>query len=145
MNKRLEAWKQTIRNVLDERRPNYRHQCLKCGFFAFDDGMEATTVARETVACGPDGPYSWWQDEAPLGCAKRLWIWQDDAPINVLIREANRPRFWCRGFYRYQPGRSPKAHFELEDERRKQRHQWRLAILAFLGALIGSVIGAWLR
>lgn len=53
----------------------------------------------------------------------------------MMLYEATRPRFSCEGFYPYHSGRSPAAHYKLEDEHRLRRHQWRLAVLAFLGAL----------
>lgn len=61
-------------------------------------------------------------------------------PVDIITYEANRTRFHCRGFYRHSPGRNPKAHVTLEDERRGYRYQRRLALLAFLGGLVGALI-----
>jgi hypothetical protein len=47
------------------------------------------------------------------------------------------------GFHRHLPGRSPQQHLALEDERRVFSRQMWLALLPFVGALAGAVIGAW--
>ena len=50
----------------------------------------------------------------------------------------------CRGFRAYVPGRPPAEHLKLEDESRLFWHQRWIAGLAFLGALLGALIGHWL-
>jgi hypothetical protein len=116
--------------------PQYRHQCLKCGFLAFRDGTEATAGSRVTLEIGPSA--GWWKDEAPITCSKDLWDWEfaDDAPINILLHESQRQRWHCRGFHRYAPGRTPAEHKVLEDKRAERRHQWWLALVSFLGGVL---------
>jgi hypothetical protein len=122
--------------------PTYRCCCLKCGFLAFKE-EEASEEARRIVAAG--GSAGWFTEEDAVRCHKRLWNWEDDAPINVVIFEANRRRFTCRGFHHYSPGRSPREHLKLEDERRDFFRKAILAALAFIGALLGSLIGAYVK
>ena len=71
-----------------------------------------------------------------------MWDWENDAAINVVLRESQSPRFACAGFYKYQPGRDPDTHLRLEDERRSYRYQRKLAWFTFFGGLLGALIGA---
>jgi hypothetical protein len=127
------------------RRLWYRHRrtCLDCGFLAFMDGGEAGTSARATVAA--EGKAGWFQREAAVDCYKRLWNWEDDAPINIIVYETNRLRYGCRGFHRYSPGRSPEAHLKLEDEQRSFRRQVLLALVGAMLALLAGAIGYVIR
>lgn len=120
--------------------PQNRHRCLKCGFLSFRNGDEVAETGRRLISA--EGKAGWWTEKAPVHCLKHMWDWEDDDPFNVVIYEANRPRRSCSGFYRWVYGRSPAEHFKLEDERRTFLHQRRLAWLAFLGGMIGAIIGA---
>lgn len=124
------------------RRLWYRHRrtCLDCGFLGFRDGSEAGVTARSTVAL--KGAAGWFQHEDAVDCHKRLWNWEDDAPINIIVWETDQLRYGCRGYRRYSPGRSPKDHLALEDEGRSVRLQIVLGFLSFLGAMIGAWIGS---
>ena len=120
--------------------PTYRNQCLKCGFLAFKNGDEVTESDRRVIASKGQAA-QWWQPDDPFDCAKQMWDWNDN-PFDVIIREANRPRSSCKGFYPWVHGRSSQQHFKLEDERRTFRQQRWLAWLSFLGGLIGALISA---
>jgi hypothetical protein len=124
--------------------PTYRHQCLKCGFLAFEKG-EAPQGARRLLAAKVKA--GWWSYsvlDAPVQCAKQLWEWNADV-TTVLLTESNRPRFRCGGFYPWVPGRSLDDHRKLEDEHRMFRHQRSLAFLGLIGALIGAALTLFLK
>ena len=85
----------------------------------------------------------WFVRERAVDCYRHLWDWElPQAAVETITYEANRPRFQCRGFVEYSPGRNPSAHLTLEDERRGYSYQRRLAWFAFLGGLIGALIAA---
>ena len=137
-------WRITLRSSLRRFRYRYlrRRTCLDCGFLAFADGAEADQSVRRTVAA--KGSAGWFQDEGAVNCFRHLWNWEDDAPINIIVYETSVPRTSCSGFHWHSPGRSPKEHMTLEDERRSFRRQLRLALLSFLGAILGAMLGAWI-
>jgi hypothetical protein len=136
-----------------------RRTCLDCGFFAYRDRepdesdeeppavYEALAWVRRRIRVQADrfgqriDRRDWFENEAPAFCSKHLWMPPEDAPINVLISEAGIVSRWrCKGFHPWTPGRTPQEHKALEDERRASRQQLRLAVLAFLGALLGALL-----
>ncbi len=139
--KRFGFWRKWLRRPWDL--IANRHNCLKCGFLAFDSENETSQGARSTIAA--EGEAGWFVKEDQIDCYRRLWFWDSgEAPISIIIFEANRPRFSCSGFQKYSPRRSPKEHLRLEDESREFRRRKVLGLIAFLGALLGALIGAFL-
>ena len=136
-------WRERLRWRL--RRVKYRwvhqwsHFCLDCGFLTVS-GREADADDRRTIAA--EGKVGWFGKDVNIDCYKHLWYWDGD-PASVVIHEANRPRSRCVGFRRHKPGRSPQQHIALEDEGSAFRKQVLLALLPFVGALAGALIGAW--
>ena len=61
-----------------------------------------------------------------------------------LDRELHADRRDCRYFFQYEPNFTPEEHRDRQDERRKERLQWRIALLGFAGALLGGLIGTFL-
>ena len=104
------------------------------------NGHEADAEDRRLI--GSEGKAGWFGKDVNIDCYKHLWFWEED-PALVVIHEANQPRFRCVGFYRHLPGRSPQQHLAIEDERRAFFRQAWLALLPFVGALLGALIGAW--
>jgi hypothetical protein len=123
-------------------RSQYRNGCLKCGFLTFHGGGELTISDRRLVSAR--GQLGWFSGEEPqINCYKNLWDWEfGNGTFDTMITEPNAPRRDCIGFCDWQPGRSPADHLKLEDEQRGFRHQKKLAWMAFVGALVGSLIGA---
>jgi len=101
---------------------------------------EVNADYRRTIAV--EGKAGWFADGITINCYKGLWYWDEDS-FSVITFEANRSRFRCVGFRRHLPGRSPQQHLGIEDEGRAFRKQVWLALLPFVGALAGAVIGAW--
>ena len=116
-----------------------RHSCLKCGFLSGLGSSEVSEHDRALIAA--KGKAGWFEPNAPFDCAKHLW-WYDEAAVEVILFEANRPRPQCPGFGRWIRGRTPEEHRRLEDESRTFQHQSRLAWRSFWGGLIGALIGA---
>src|SRR5580698_5033324 len=83
----------------------HRHSCQECGFLAFDGEREMYREQRLIIA--GQGKAGWFAEERIVDCYKHLWLWEDDAAINIIVHEANRPQLRCVGFQRYSPGRSP--------------------------------------
>jgi hypothetical protein len=128
--KLLQKWK----------RFTHRTVCLNCGFLSIN-GHEADADARLTIAA--KGKAGWFVKEAQIDCHKGLWYWDGDS-ASVVIYEANQPRLCCVGFHRHVPGRSPEEHLKLEDEGREFSRQRKLALIPFIAALLGALIGAGL-
>jgi hypothetical protein len=83
----------------------------------------------------------WFAIEAPAFCFKHLWTHSKDRAYKVLIHQAGIvSRRRCKGFERWLPGRTPAEHKRLEEERRTYHRQLWLAVLAFLGALLGALL-----
>lgn len=82
--------------------------------------------------------------------------WERTNPKPDRIVEAiQRDRGECRGFYQWEQGFAPKAHYEMADKRRIQEEQarqqhadrrWRLVELAILVAVAGvfTILGAFI-
>jgi hypothetical protein len=116
-----------------------RHSCLNCGFLSFD-GDEASTDVRRTVAA--EGKAGWFrrEEEDDVDCYKHLWSWESGGGPQLIIYEANRPRFHCVGFHRHVPGRSPQDHLKLEDEAREFRRRFILVLVPPLIAVIAGLV-----
>jgi hypothetical protein len=84
----------------------------------------------------------WFDEEAPVGCAKRMWDGKTMVHSTSLSMK-NRARFSCDGFFPWSRGRNVEARFKLADERRIYRRQLRLSLLPFLGGLNGALIAAF--
>jgi len=150
---RLSRW---LKRPLDRLRN--RHSCLNCGFLNFD-GDEASTDVRAIIAA--KGQAGWFrkEEEDDVDCYKHLWFWDVGGGPDLIIYEANRPRFRCVGFHRHVPGRSPQDHLKLEDEEREFHRRLVLVVvppliavfagllvsikLALGAALIALVAGLW--
>lgn len=120
--------------------PRQRHSCLKCGFFSVNRAEAGTDVRILVAARGEAG---WFTKETVINCYRSLWFWEvgDD----VVVDEANKPRFSCRGFRRHTPGRSPEWHLDQDDKDREFRQKLVLVIapsvVAPLFALLGNLLG----
>jgi hypothetical protein len=77
-------------------------------------------------------------------CFKNLWdydlIYSGDS-FDGVIEEIRQLRDNCPGFGLYEAGFSPAQHFENQIEHRKEKLQWRIAKLSFLGAISGGIVG----
>lgn len=77
-------------------------------------------------------------------CFKNLWdydlIYSGDT-FDGVIDEISRSRDECSGFVSYEAGFNPAQHLENQIEQRKEKLQWRIAKLSFLGAILGAIVG----
>lgn len=80
------------------------------------------------------------------GCFRNLWPLYDVTysgnAVEGIFDELQRSRKDCAGFAAYESGYTPAQHLERLEERRKERFQWRIAKLGFVGALTGALIGS---
>ena len=116
--------------------------CLNCGFLTIkghelSEGERIMLGTRGVSAKMPANPEL-------TRCAKGLW---KDYELNyvgnsldAVFEEIDCPRQTCRGFFQYEPGHTPAKHFELQEQRRRERLQWRIALLGFFGAFVGSFL-----
>ncbi|MHB9072419.1 MAG: hypothetical protein ACYC6G_02720 [Desulfobaccales bacterium] len=58
-----------------------------------------------------------------------------------MIDEISQPRDECSGFASYEAVFNPAQHLENQIEQRKEKLQWRIAKLSFLGAILGGIVG----
>jgi len=123
--------------------------CLDCGFLTIEgrelSGAERIMLELATgrVSAGmPANPELTW-------CAKKLWTGYElnyaSNSLNGVLEEIDRPRQNCPGFMRHEAGYTPAQHFELQKQRRRERLQWRIAMLGFFGGVLGGFIGSFLR
>ena len=135
----LHWWR--IRRKLVKLKP--RRTCTDCGFLAF--GSEEATSA-DRIAIDQDGSLGL---RGPVGnwcCARKLWDWElhYGAPNwDAVFGEANFDRRGCRHFMRWDPGRSPAEHLQLEREKVEFRRKLWLGFLPLIYSSLGGLVG-WL-
>jgi hypothetical protein len=81
-----------------------------------------------------------WEDTR---CCRGQWVDFDlngGGELDAIGREMREPRTACRFFFPYAPGYTPKQHLDLHEKHRDKRLQVKIAIWAFVGALVGSLI-----
>lgn len=113
--------------------------CLDCGFLACSNDDEVVSAERarlyiheKVVRCFRS---LWIVQDLPLDLrAPRFTLWPD---FNVIYEELERPRRRCRGFYPYDPGRSPSKHLDLVQRTAEKRLRfWLILVGAVLVGLI---------
>lgn len=117
-------------------RPRKR-TCLDCGFLTID-GNEVSPADRiilSTPGIPQNGLITSILQVNPgsTNCAKHLWTGQ-------VLEEINLPREQCRGFFRYEPGHNPTKHLELQEQRRREKLSWKIALLGIFGGVLGSFL-----
>ena len=120
----------------------HRRTCLDCGFLTIQ-GRELSRPERKMLAThGESGVMPAHSEQTR--CFKNLW----DYDLHYLgdtfdgvIEEISQPREDCPGFAVYEAGFSPAQHLENQVDKRKEKLQWRIAKLSFLGAILGGIIG----
>jgi hypothetical protein len=126
----------------------FERTCLDCGFFT-RGGAEVTQDEQILLHCR--GTVGWVGDAGSFDCAKGLWFTLGDHdPDAILLHQIELTRSVagfrrCPGFRPHVPGRTPADHLRLEDESRQFRNQRMIAALAFVGGLLGALIGALLK
>ena len=78
-------------------------------------------------------------------CFKNLWDYElhySGDTFEGVFEELERLRDECSGFAPYEAGFTPAQHLERQIEQRKEKLQWRIAKLGFLGALLGGLVGS---
>ena len=117
--------------------------CKDCGFLAFKERevskAERIELERPVSAGGLDLSLVRASPDR-TSCARNLWT-----EGGGVLEEIDRPRRKCPGFYRHEAGYSPAQHFELQQQRRRERLQWRIAMLGFFGGVLGGFTGTFLR
>ena len=122
----------------------YTITCQDCGFLTFEEReiSKAERMMLRTPGVSPGMLITSKVQTNPGGtsCARNLWT-----GMHGVYEEINRPRQKCPGFLQHEAGYSPAQHFELQEQRRRERLQWRIAMLGFFGAVLGAFIGSFLR
>jgi len=77
-------------------------------------------------------------------CYQNRWVdyelgYSGDS-IDGVAEELKTSRDDCGGFINHEPGSTPQQHLDRQEQLRKERVQSRIALLAFLGALLGALI-----
>ncbi len=122
--------------------------CLDCGFLTIR-GRELSRPER--IILGTKGQSAVMPADAEqTRCFKNLWLLYDltyaTANFSGVIEEIERDRNQCPGFALYEAGFTLEQHLEHQKDQRKERLQWKIAILGILSALVGIVLAAlkWL-
>lgn len=117
--------------------------CTDCGFLTIRD-RELVQSERDMISSA-DGRN--WSDQLYIDetrCYKDQWgarFVEGSIEEEDLDRELNADRRDCRYFFQYEPNFTPEEHRDRQDERRRERLQWRIAVLGFVGALLGGLVG----
>ena len=120
--------------------------CCDCGFLTIRERELVRT--ERTMLSSADGRNMsdvLYTDE--MCCYRDQWTTKDVERFiedGNLDRELHADRRDCRYFFQYEPNFTPEEHRDRQDERRKERLQWRIALLGFAGALLGGLIGTFL-
>ena len=121
---------------------NQRRTCLDCGFLTIQ-GRELSRPERIMLSSFGESAVMPAHSEQTR-CFKRLWdydlIYSGDT-IDGVIDEISRARDECPGFAPYESGFNPAQHLENQVDQRKEKLQWRIAKLSFLGAILGGIVG----
>ena len=156
----MQKLKTAVRKLLLKLPRPFGRTCVDCGFLTPHpaNDAEAKPPLREALALQAFTP-----DERMIVevlCSRDMWGYefaqvydflsddqaQSEQLWGLIHREATGvPRWRCKGFHPHSPGRSPKEHLKLQDERRLNRHQLRLAAVSFFGALFGVLLAAVLQ
>ena len=119
-----------------------RRTCLDCGFLTIQ-GRELSRPERIMLNTRGESAVMPAHSEQTR-CFKNLWDYDlhySGDTFEAVIEEISQPRDECLGFDSYEAGFSPAQHIENQVEQRKEKLQWRIAKLGFLGALLGGVVG----
>jgi hypothetical protein len=121
--------------------------CLDCGFLTIE-GRELSEAER--IMLGTRGVSAVMPANPELTrCARSRWTeYELTYPSNSLdgvFEVIDRPREGCPEFLQHEGGYTPAQHFELQEQRRRERHEWRIARLGFFGGVLGAFIGSFLR
>lgn len=115
--------------------------CLDCGFLTIQN-KEISHPQR--IMIGTEGKSaSMPSNYEQTRCFKDLWEYDlhyIGNSFDGVIDEIKINRNSCRGFIPYEPGFTPEQHIEIQLENRKEKLQWKVAILGFLGSLLGGII-----
>ena len=121
-------------------------RCTGCGFLTIRE-RELVQSERASLSSADGRNHSdvLYTDE--MRCYKDQWATgyvEGSIGDEDLDRELREDRRDCRYFVQYEPNFTPAEHLDRQDERRKERLQWKIALLGFAGALIGSFLGKFL-
>ncbi len=116
--------------------------CLDCGFLTI---RRRELSQADRVMLGAKGRSSVMPaNPEQTQCFKNLWTQYDlmyaAASFGGVVEEIGRDRKPCQGFTVYEAGFTPEQHLEHPIDRRKEKLQWRIAKLGFLGALLGGIV-----
>jgi hypothetical protein len=118
--------------------------CKDCGFLAFEERevskAERIELRTRSASAGKLITSMLRVQPERISCAKKLWT-----VLDRVDEEIDRPRQKCTGFFRHEGGISPAQHFELQEQRRREGLQWRIAMLGFFGVVLVAFKGSFLR
>lgn len=119
--------------------------CIMCGFLASNDpDDEVSLETRRLIGlwelAGLNLDYA-----AGLRCRKGMWLdyhlhYSGDSADGVQT-ELEQSRDLCAGFFAHSPGYSPKAHFERQEQERREAVQFSLAWLGLKGSFVAGIVG----
>ena len=111
---------------------------MDCGFLACDDS-EAGRGNRQILEQGTalaDVPEARYQIEEHLRCFKSLWP-RGTRGATEIVREINKERASCEGFFPYTPGYSPAEHRSLMEKKQDHRRE---IIIGAISLAAGSLL-----
>jgi hypothetical protein len=82
-------------------------------------------------------------------CRRGLWAGYEltccTPDIDGVFDEIEKNRNKCIGFFRYEPAFTPAQHLDIQEQRRREKLNWKIARLGFFGGVLGALIGSFLR
>ena len=119
-----------------------KRTCLDCGFLTIQ-GRELSRPQRKMLGTKGQSA-SMPANSEQTRCFKNLWdydlIYSGDI-LDGVVEEIEKDRNECSGFASYDAGFTPEQHLEHQIEERKEKLQWKIAKLGFMGALLGAIVG----
>jgi hypothetical protein len=121
--------------------------CLECGFLTIS-GREVTQAGRIELGMLRKSA-SMPANSETTNCYRNLWVGYDltyiGNSLGGVFEEINADRNKCPGIFRYESSYSPAEHLKLQEQSRLQKFQLKIALLPFLGGVIGAILGSLLH
>jgi len=124
----------------------HKRTCLDCGFLMIE---ETELIPSDRTLLGAHGKAGLPAGALLTNCRRSLWVGYELAyggpDLDGVFQEIEKSRKKCIGFFRYEPAFTPTQHLDLQEQRRREKLNWKIARLGFFGGVLGALIGSFLR
>lgn len=82
-------------------------------------------------------------------CRKNRWAGYEltyvEPHLDGVFDEIEKDRKKCSGFFRYEPGFTPIQHLERQEQKRRERLQYKIVIFSLVAGAVGGIVSSLLR